>query len=768
MADPDFQPYWQPLEPGRGPNSWIFFVLAKIDGRHRPLAAVSSTGAWAEEESLHADRLVACLRRIVTVLSDPANRTAIGSEMALAVSYFAAGHDEGVGDNSAGHGLNLRRPEPVQLPELNRNVSSQTQVPRRRPWDRESVPPFPFITAALLLGVGSDPSPGYDGTNRQEPLATVYRDPDVEWGMVVVDVTDLIISGVLRYGIVGFKVGQASALCGTFTINMGGFDLPSGPLTVLEAVRPRRAMSAVDYMAKFDWGGDVVGEAYIPDLGAHNRNMELLASLPVVEDAALGVVWPKKDDDSHPLVSGTSVGAEGQRDLKYQAIGRLIQETQCMDDLDVTILNEVRDLPGFTDSLRNNLLQNSDRIGNTPAAGRLLRLAFVQNGHLGLEGLKNVPAQGIGVALDDGPQTGVPQTDGPITSLSLCLDCVRGTPAQLAHSLSQAPDTLREVCLLQRPSRDTGALDAQLFIELAARPPILSRVNFTFAGAYSAALRKRLWLPTSSNNTPLDIFPVQQIFVRHYETTNSKYDTLYFGDGLLKPERFAAGFLAWLPGLEWGRFGSYDSEDNHTTFGFSSAPASLTADPMSSAPVSPIMCENLSLLGDSSTGREPGCYPRARDLDPGGWTVLQCPLHYAFVRARGQPISVEDPPTAALGPERLEVVGLEGFLAATAPHVNLGVLDARLDTIRSVPVMGQVEAATILLECLDAARARNYNFREAMDQSPERLGRHGVPRGMGATGQLSHRTSVNAQRSSSPYLWFAKKVRSANKAISAS
>ncbi|KAK6853787.1 hypothetical protein PG995_010599 [Apiospora arundinis] len=709
MADPDFQPYWQPLEPGRGPNSWIFFVLAKIDGRHRPLAAVSSTGAWAEEESLHADRLVACLRRIVTVLSDPANRTAIGSEMVLAASYFAAGHDEGVGDDNAGHGLNLRRPEPVQLPELNRNASSGTQPPRRRPWDRESVPPFPFITAALLLGVGSDPPPGYDGTDRPEPLATVYRDPDVEWGMVVVDVTDLIISGALRYGIVGFKIGLARWIdsrraLGDLRREYGGFDLPSGPLTVLEAVRPRRAMSAVDYMAKFDWGGDVVGEACIPDLGAHNRNMELLASLPVVEDTALDVVWPKKDDDSHPPVPGTSVSAEGQRDLKYQAIGRLIQETQNLDDLDVGILNEVRDLPGFTDSLRHNLLQNSDRIGNTRAAGRLLRLAFVQNGHLGLEGLKNVPAQGIGTALDDGPQTGVPQIDGPITSLSLCLDCIRGTPAQLAHSLSQAPETLREVCLLQSPSRDTGALAAQVFIELAARPPILSRIQITFAGAYSAALRKRLWLPTSYNHTPLNIFPVQQIFVRHYETTKSKYDTLYFCDGLLKPERFAAGFLAWLPGLEWGRFGSYDSEGNHSTFGFSSAPASLTADPVSSASVSPIMCENLSLLGGSSTGPEPGCSPRARDLDPGGWTVLQRPLHYAFVRARGQPISVEDPPTATLGPERLEVVGLEGFLAATAPHVNLGALDARLDAIRSIPVMGQDEAATILLECLDAAR----------------------------------------------------------------
>ncbi|KAK8037686.1 hypothetical protein PG991_001032 [Apiospora marii] len=694
MADTDFQPYWQPLEHGRGPNSWIFYVLAKIDGRHRPLAAVSSTGSPGEEESLHADHLVACLGRVVTVLSDPANRTATGSEMAFASSYFVAGHDEGM--------LNLRRPEPVQLPELNRNKSYQDpyQAQRYRPWDRENVPPFPFITAALLLGVSSDLPPGYAGFNRPEPLATVYRDPDIEWGMVVVDVTDLLLSGVLRYGIVGFKVGMAKWIGSRRALaelrrEYGGFDLPSGPLTVLEA--------------------------------------ELLASLPLVEDAALDIVWPKNDVDSHPPVPVTSVRAEGQRDLKYQAIRRLIQATQDMDDLDVTVLNEVRGLPGFTDSLRHTLLQTSDRLGNTIAAGRLLRFAFAKNGHLGLEEFKHVPAAGISAALEEGPKTGVPQVDGSVTSLSLCLDCVRGTPAQFANSLSQAPETLREVCLLQSPAHDTAALGAQVLIELAARPPILSRIKVTFAGAYSAALRKRLWLPTSSNHTPLDIFPVQQILVRHYQTPTSKYDTLYMGEGLLEPERFAAGFLAWLPGLEWGREGNYESEGNHASFDFSSAPASLTADPVSSAPVSPILCENLCLPRSFPSGHADWCSPRARDLDPIGWTVLvsqggnpptpagqRHPQHYAFVRARGQPISVEDPPPASLlGSERLEVVGLEGFLAATAPDVDLGAVDARADGIRSTPVMGQVEAANVLLKCLDAARALNGKFREAMKESPE-------------------------------------------------
>lgn len=125
MADTEFIPYWRTLSEESGPNSWIFFVITKIDGCHRPLAAISSTGTF-EEESLHGPQLVACCRRIVTIFSDPVNHMAIRSEMALAAGYFTT---------------NGADAEPVELPELNRKHPGDSQ--RFRQWDRERISPSP-------------------------------------------------------------------------------------------------------------------------------------------------------------------------------------------------------------------------------------------------------------------------------------------------------------------------------------------------------------------------------------------------------------------------------------------------------------------------------------------------------------------------------------------------------------------------------------------------------------------------------------------------
>ena len=692
MADTEFIPYWRTLSSGSGPNSWIFFVLTKVDGRHRPLAAISSTGSTSEEESLHGPRLVACCQRILTILSDPVNHTAIRSEMALAPSYFTADADGA---------------EPVELPELNRKRPYEPQ--RFRQWNRESIPPFPFITAAVLQGIGFDPVWGANAPTRPESLATVWRgDTDIEWGMVVFDITELGLRSAdrpaVRYGIVGFRVGMAkfvpSREADFIPFQGASFQGEEGPLRVIEKVRPRRAMSAAEYMAKFEY--ETLLNEYT--VSQYNRNMSCLAPIQLVEDEALSMVWPKGYDDYYLPVTGTSVTTEARRGLKDYAIRSIIQETGFMDDLDVSILNEVCSLPGFVQSLRQNLLKYSEKIGNTRAAGRLLQLAFLQDGHLGLEELKNITPGAILGALED----------GTTTSLSFCIDCVRGTPAQLASSLSQFRQSLREVYLLQSPSRESDALSVEIFRELAAQPTLLSSIDVMFAGAYSAALRKRFWLPTSSNLVPLHAFPVQQIFIRQKWIFGSRvdtyYDYIYLGDGLLKPEHFAAGFLVWLhtltlrDDLPFGR-------DTSPTFGFSSAPASLATDPVSTARVSPILCESLALPLDFPDNSY--CCPRARNLEPGGWSVVVLQdtdptteagdlssIRHAFVRALKRPISVESPPTTPLGPDELEVLSLEDFISTTLPDINPELFGSRQAVIRSQPVMSHSEASAVLSECL--------------------------------------------------------------------
>lgn len=722
MTETTFTPYWRRLGSATGPNSWFFFVVAKVGGRHRPVAAVSSIGG-AEEESLHGTPLVGCCQRIVTILSDPANRTAIGSELALAAAYYAR---------------NGASPEPVELPKLTRKHPGDPA--RWRPWDSSMVSPFPFITASLLQGVGFRPPGGRSAPNRPEPLATVYRDTDIEWGMVVFDITDL---NMVRYGIVGFSVGMAKFIpsreADVIPFQGASFQPEEGPLRVVDEVRPRAAMSAAEYMAKFKYEEE----------GSHGDIMERLTSIPLVEGTAMSLVWPSDEspsDDLYPSETDLSVNTRKWPTLQDQTIRTIIRHSSHIDDLDISMFDEVYSLPGFKDSLRQNLLEHSDRVGSTRSSGQLFRLAFAQNGHLGLEQLESLSAECISAALENRSEIG-----DSITSLGLCINSVRSAPAQLADAISQAK-ALREICLHQNPTPDSDVLSVQLFAELAARPDILSRTNVMFAGAYSAALRKRFWLPTRSSLTPKDIFPVQQILVKHQRSSGrrieSHYDCVHLADGLLKPERFAVGFLLWLSALEWKQ--EWMFEETAPFFSFSSAPASLGADPLSASQVSPILCENLSLpfyMPDQTI-----CSPRTRDLIPeGGWTVLvsqektpgagvkeQYCVRYALVRALDRPTRVDEPPTYPLKPEELEVVGLKEFLSITAPEVDPVIVNQRLkDTaekivtmstawglswpigVEPLSVLSQVEAATLLVELLEDAKMRNKRFQKATEEDPE-------------------------------------------------
>lgn len=726
MSDATFRPYWKALESGSGPNSWLFFAVAQIAGLHRPVAVVSSVGGW-EEESLHGPPLVACCRRIATVFADPANHPAVRAELGLAAAYYGA---------HGGHVAGGPRPGPVELPRLSRRQPVHPR--RRRPWDRAALQPFPFISAALLQAVALDPARGRSAPNRPEPLGTVYRDTDIEWGMVVVDVTD---PSAVRYGIVGFAVGMAKFVSSPSharpRFQGASFAFEEGPLRVLDEARPRKAMSAAEYMAKFKYA-DLVHDA-----SQHDYDVHFLASVPVVDGVALSLVWPSGEKDNHEnLVPVNTHGSE----TSEQSIVKTVEQAFSLADFDLSVFDEVRNFAGFKTSLQQYLLQNPDKVGNSLAAGSLLRFAFTENGHLGLGQLRTFSVQALSAALADGPD----RTDDAIKSLSLRIESVRGTPSQLAEVLSQSSG-LSEICLLQSPDRGSDTPDAHLFAELASRPQVFSSTKVTFTGAYSAALCKKFWLPTSTNLTPLNVFPVQQILVRHQRGSGPRselhYDTVHLSDGLLRPEHFAAGFLVWIATLE--PRDEWMFEETAPFLIFSSAPATLSEDALSAAELTPILCENLSL--PRSMPNNATCAPRARDLAPEGWTAIVSQkktevaqsgspqyLRYAFIRARRRIVLVQDPPSAPLGPEELEVVGLKEFLSITAPHVDPAVVDVRLEATKKmmkaeaaargtpwpadtepVSVMNQSEAAAMLLEHLGDDKERNEIFRKAMEEDPE-------------------------------------------------
>ncbi|KAI0418913.1 hypothetical protein F5X98DRAFT_336684 [Xylaria grammica] len=730
MVEQPFTPYWLPLGRGQGPNSWVFFVVAQTAGRKRPLAVVTSTGGNAEEESLQGYPLTACCQRIVTIFADPTNHPAIRAEVALAAGYYVR------------DGNREYRPEPIELPDLRRR---SIHPQRWRPWNRTRVCEFPFISTCLLQGVGFDAHTGRTARTLPEPLATVYRDTSPEWGMVVVDITEL---DAVRYGIVGFPVSQAKLISslgmeGSPFLFGDGMGRPAyGPDQVLDDVRLRKAMLAANYMTKF--GYEVPSYAY---------TSELLHRTPLVDTDAMCLVWPSElDEDVHlpPVTLPIQIEQTG----KYQAITRVVQRAIDLDQYHFDLsyfAKELLSMPNARDLLRHSILRLFDRLSTSKSFGQLIRLAFADQKHLGLEQIDGLSAESISAALDGAEM-------GELTSISFCIDRVQSTPTQIVDVLSRF-STLRGIYLLQSPTQESDRLSVQLFEELVTQPQILSRAKVMLAGAYSSAMRQKIWLPTilkgsSTQLAPLEVFPVQQILVRFEvrcegtrgeTSTTHSYHCVSLSDGLLKPEHFAANFLLYIDTLDDMSADFFDPKAQ--LFSLSSGPGSFTNDPRSTAQVSPILTENFTLPLECPTSLYRGMFsPLVRDLALGGWTAIvsyetyeprgassEFSYHarYALTRARRQPITVDHPPPDLLGPEDLEVVGLKEFMAATAPEVDPAAIDRRLQELHQkhatsqqepflppphpLSVLNQEDAAQILLGSLKASRERKQAVCEVME-----------------------------------------------------
>ncbi|KAI0810213.1 hypothetical protein GGR55DRAFT_129707 [Xylaria sp. FL0064] len=717
----EFRPYWKPTGPPDGPNSWVFFAVAQIAGRHRPVAVVSSTGDNVEPaESLQGYPVAACCRRIVTMFSDAANHAAIRAELALAAHRYHGGESR-------------HRPPttPVELPDLRRYGTPQPE--RWRPWDHDRVSEFPFIAACLLQSVAFDAQSGRTCRTLPEPLGTVYRDSSLEWGMVVVDITDL---DAVRYGIVGFPVHRARFVA-SLQAEKQSYHFPGGELRLVDEAHHRRAMTASEYMSKFG-----------PKYDNHIRGdaAEYFGRVPIVDPDAMNLVWPLEVEDA----TVTESKAGNDNDLQSQHSIGLIQMMSTTGDLGNTILDEMQTMPDFKQALQQALIQQSGRFVGTRAEGQLVRLAFAEHNHLSLEQLAGIPANCVAVALDGPDST-------QITSISICIDTVNSTPAELLEVLSQVP-RLRKIIFVQSPDRENDNVSVRLFEELAVRPRMLSSIDITLAGPYSAALRKRFWLPTTLRGgdavqlAPLDVYPVQQILVRNqlsYQRNPAayQYTSVYVGDALLKPERLASGFLLYLATLVPG--GDYIFDSKARLFSFSSGPGSLSADPRTSVHISPILAESWAMptfFSDEDTLAS----PRVRNMVPEGWTILvsqemqgaptgpySFSIRYAFIRPRRQRIEVDSPTSQAPGVEDLEVVGLRRFLEITAPGIESSIIDRRLretadriaaglwpnsatlpSHIDPLSVFNREEVAELLPEFLDGARELNQRLRYAMKETP--------------------------------------------------
>lgn len=214
--DDDFQIHGPDNPRLQPPISFLVFAVAKLNGQYRQLAVArhegrnSAFGGWKI--------ILRACRRVITTLSDPANRTAVQGELALAKAAYA---NQGLAPPRSEH----RSVDQCMIPDWNRERVT-------RWWNKDMVE-FPFISTCLVVSVGCECIDRSQVT--AGPLGLVYSD-SMQYGMAMVDISDL---DRIRYGIVAF---------GTFQPLM-----PNGEFAqaVLEPARPRQPLSAKAYMDKF-------------------------------------------------------------------------------------------------------------------------------------------------------------------------------------------------------------------------------------------------------------------------------------------------------------------------------------------------------------------------------------------------------------------------------------------------------------------------------------------------------------------------------------
>lgn len=439
---------------------------------------------------------------------------------------------------------------------------------------------------------------------------------------------------------------------------------------------------------------------------------------------------------------------------------------------DVSFIDELQHLPDFQVTFGRYLREHLERneFLQPKVLGQLLGIAFNEHRHLDWVLLKGLSTDAIATALE------MPELK-EANSISLCIDTIRGTHKQLLESLCLST-SLCEMYLFQDPTRKCDDISAELYMELSSTSYLrLRRCKILLSGPFSSSLSKKFWLPTIDYKLNMGIFPVQHMFVRRQVTGTGPEnpifspDHFYFGDAMLKPERFAAGFLQHLQSLITG-----ETIMERQLYSFACAPSTLTD--MSIKEISSIPVENFAIpvrpvkrdaerrfvaglpAAQDSEALLPPCWPKVRDLVAGSWVVLVSKnqyrdlegalaldqnifpfpsfqakfIRYAFVRLKTQ-VLVENF-TENLGPETMEVGGLKEFIRATAPEVDQNLVDQRLKELelyistapdqvalgqglKWLSVLEPHEADVMLKDFLEDAAYVKENLRLAMEDDPE-------------------------------------------------
>ncbi|CAG9988005.1 unnamed protein product [Clonostachys byssicola] len=591
------------------------------------------------------------------------------AEVALARAWYQS-RDDQAQDEEVPEYLREQRPEVPDTEQpcystINSREAADSQP--ELPWD-DSPREFPFTSTCLLLGLLHD-----DGLNETrpgdiqlQPLDTVFRGTSLEYGMAVLDISNL---DQVKYGIIAFPIRYMAEVYyrgEEFGWDPVEDDPPTEePVAVAMEVRPRALLSILQNLKTFYYTVNLQNESHVLEL----------EQKPLADGRVLEYLWPGKstagDDDLKQRVRSLGTADKPHNAQIDRAIDNLLILTQSNLSLDAWTISKFQKLAEFQSQLRRRLEETPDSLGPSEAAGHILRIAYSGHNSLHWVLFKNISYEAVAAAIMSDELRGA-------VVLSLCVDDLKGEFSVLRSAISRIP-SLKHLCLLRDPDRENDDASDHLcrrLFELSRQDLLFRDKTVYLSSNFSTPLNRVQWLP-SEDCLPLQVLPTIHVLARREgkvgDGESVQHTCHYLGDGLFGAERFAVGFLTYLQSIGSNRemlqfacgpptLSTYESSPSAKRLAVSPIPAAACAIPKTDG--EHIIMGAGSWVVIMDVGRY--SHRTKRNVSPDAAII-----RYAFLKAN-QTVRASgafEPDTAAT--EAIEVVGgLGAFMREEVPGVD--------------------------------------------------------------------------------------------------
>ncbi|KAJ6156485.1 hypothetical protein N7497_005370 [Penicillium chrysogenum] len=710
-------------------RSYLFVVVANVGpgGVSRTLSVAyrqhpekyNARGSGTRVEHMVADTLA-----LIAILSDPANRAPLEAEKAIAEDWYRRSHEPPVNERPSVPD----RPQPLYVPPSKRRL--RVEPLPALPWQDEAVRTFPFTATCVLLALlrGDHRYWTRIGDVQFQPLSTVFRGDCKEYGLIVLDISDLN-SGV-KYGIAAFNMRYMAQL--SWHSYTGGWDPVEDPPpaqepdVVLDLPRPRELLSIVQWIGEYYHWSDLKSLHIV----------EQLELRPLADATSLDYIWPSElvppevvppdirppkstvkppdymvgytiTDDRPPDTKEASTPSSSRTTLTEppppvpadidRAIDDLLRLTQeptpGPQKREKPVVN-IQLISQFRWRLQQRLEEEPYRLGPFMFSSQVLRVAYAACQHLNWV-VFNLSPHIITAAIRSDELRAA-------SALSICVDQPRFAEwglGDLAAALGQWT-SLKQVCLVHRPDHMNDDISARFHSHILkqwesdSNRTMKSKTIYS-TSAFLTGLRSREYLPSSptinyshTSFTPT-VFSTIHLFM--FDSTNGSstgYTSYYSLGPEMQPDkailRFAYNWGLWLfPPI---RDGSPHRPPR------SIKTASSAADELGVRRIP------LGFFDPEPDLNSPSSV-RLGEVPRGGWVVLvdrRDPksewgedkpfLQYSFVRIHGAPNnnSKTNKKKKKNPLNSLQVVGgLTDFLRITVPDTDISTWETRLEVVES-------------------------------------------------------------------------------------